>query len=46
MLRIIIDVDTDENIIGVKEDIAYYCEKYGDVKLIAVGEVGENNDRE
>ena len=40
-LKIIIHLETEEDIIGIKEDFANYCEKFGDVKNIEV-EDGEN----
>lgn len=43
MLKIIIYVEeTEENeIIGIKEDFAAYCEKFGDVKRVDVEREGE-----
>lgn len=35
-IKIIIHLETDEDIIGIKEDFANYCERYGDVKEIEV----------
>ena len=37
-IKIIIHLETAENeeIIGIKEDFAAYCEKFGDVKRIDV----------
>jgi hypothetical protein len=35
-IQIIINLETEDEIIGIKEDLAYYCEKYGDVKRIEV----------
>ena len=35
-IKIIIHLETDEDIIGIKEDFANYCERYGDVKKIEV----------
>jgi hypothetical protein len=35
-IKIIIYLETDEDIIGIKEDFANYCERYGDVKRIEV----------
>lgn len=35
-MKIIIHVDENVDIIGVKEDIAAYCEKFGDVRFIDV----------
>lgn len=35
-IKIIIHLETDEDIIGIKEDFANYCESYGDVKKIEV----------
>jgi hypothetical protein len=40
-IQIIINLETEDEIIGIKEDLAYYCEKYGDVKRIEV-EDGED----
>lgn len=37
-IKIIIHLETEEDIIGIKEDLAYYCEKYGDVKGFEVEE--------
>lgn len=37
MIVISITVDTDDtNIIGIKEDLAMICERYGDVRKIDV----------
>lgn len=35
-IKIIIHLETDEDIIGIKEDFATYCEKFADVKHIEV----------
>jgi hypothetical protein len=35
-IKITIHLDTDEDIIGIKEDFASYCEKFADVKHIEV----------
>lgn len=35
-IKIIIHLETDEDVIGIKEDFANYCERYGDVKEIEV----------
>lgn len=40
-IKITIHLETEDEIIGIKEDLAYYCEKYGDVKRIEV-EDGED----
>ena len=40
-LKITIYLETEDEIIGVKEDFAYYCEKYGDINRIEVEEDGE-----
>ena len=40
-IKIIIHLETEDEIIGIKEDFARYCERYGDVKRIEV-EDGEN----
>jgi hypothetical protein len=40
-VKIIIHLETEDEIIGVKEDFANYCEKYGDVKRIEI-EDGKN----
>lgn len=39
-LKIIIHIEAepDTEIIGIKEDFAAYCEKFGDVKMIEVEE--------
>jgi hypothetical protein len=35
-IKITIHLDTDDDIIGIKEDFASYCEKFADVKHIEV----------
>ena len=35
-IKIIIHLETDEDIIGIKEDFAAYCEKFADVKGVEV----------
>lgn len=35
-IKIIIHLETEDDIIGIKEDFANYCERYGDVKNIEV----------
>lgn len=35
-VKIIIHLETEEDIIGIKEDFAGYCEKFADVKHIEV----------
>lgn len=35
-IKIIIHLETEDDIIGIKEDFAAYCEKFGDVKRIDV----------
>lgn len=35
-IRIIIHLETDDDIIGIKEDFAAHCENFGDVKRIEV----------
>ena len=35
-IKIIIYLETEDDIIGIKEDFANYCERYGDVKRIEV----------
>ena len=35
-IKIIIHLETEDEIIGIKEDFAAYCEKFGDVKRIEV----------
>lgn len=37
-IKIIIHLETEEDIIGIKEDFAGYCEKFGDVKHVEVKE--------
>ena len=38
MLIVTITVDTAADPLGVKEDLAMLCEKYGDVRSVAVKE--------
>jgi hypothetical protein len=35
-IKITIHLETEEDIIGIKEDFANYCEKFADVKHIEV----------
>lgn len=35
-IKVIIHLETEEDIIGIKEDFASYCEKFSDVKHIEV----------
>lgn len=35
-IKITIHLDTDEDVIGIKEDFATYCEQFADVKHIEV----------
>lgn len=35
-IKIIIHLETEDDIIGIKEDFATYCEKFADVKHIEV----------
>jgi hypothetical protein len=35
-IKVIIHLETDEDIIGIKEDAAAYFEKYADIKRIEV----------
>lgn len=35
-IKVTIHLETDEDIIGIKEDIATYCERFADVKHIEV----------
>ena len=35
-IKVIIHLETEDEIIGIKEDFAGYCEKFGDVKRIEV----------
>lgn len=37
-IKITIYLDTEGNVIGIKEDFATYCEKFGDVKHVEVEE--------
>lgn len=37
-IKIIIHLNTEEDIIGIKEDFATYCERFSDVKHIEVEE--------
>lgn len=41
-----IEADPDTEIIGIKEDFAAYCEKFGDVRRIEVESVGADNGKE
>lgn len=40
MLKIVLQVDSD-NIIGVKETLKAYCEKFHDTKVVSVEKVAE-----
>ena len=40
MIKIILTVDSD-NIIGIKETLAEYLEKYGDTQVIEVSQIAE-----
>lgn len=35
-IKVIIHLETEDEIIGIKEDFATYCEKFADVKEIEV----------
>ena len=35
-INVIIHLETEDDIIGIKEDFATYCEKFADVKRIEV----------
>jgi hypothetical protein len=35
-IKVIIHLDTEEEIIGIKEDFAGYCERFADLKEIEV----------
>ena len=35
-IKIIIHLETDDDIIGIKEDFATYCERFADVKGVEV----------
>lgn len=35
-IKVIIHLETDEDVIGIKEDAAAYFEKYADIKRIEV----------
>ena len=35
-IKIIIHLEAEDDIIGIKEDFATYCEKFGDVTLVEV----------
>lgn len=35
-IKIIIHLETEDDIIGIKEDFSAYCEKFADVKRIEV----------
>lgn len=35
-IKVIIHLETEDEIIGIKEDFATYCEKFADVKHIEV----------
>ena len=37
-IKVIIHLETEDEIIGIKEDFATYCEKFGDVNRIEVKE--------
>lgn len=51
MLTIVVQVDRPTGqAIGIKEDLAMYCEKFGDARVVSVTEthpeqmkIGENN---
>lgn len=45
MLKITLQVDSD-NIIGVKETLNEYCEKFGDVTVTDVKEIEEETKHE
>lgn len=35
-IKLIIHLETDDDIIGIKEDFARYCESFADIKRIEV----------
>lgn len=35
-IKVIIHLETEDEIIGIKEDFASYCEKFADIKKIEV----------
>lgn len=45
-IKVIIHLETEEDIIGIKEDAAAYFEKYADVKRIEVENESTNTDKQ
>ena len=37
-IKVIIHLETEDDVIGIKEDFTTYCEKFADIKYIEVEE--------